>query len=555
MNNTIQILQLSSMKKIFLTEDLSNLSEESGKTALKGERVSYQILYTGGSNYGIDAFYTISHDKRIKTKVRKVGNVPCEFPARKGECDEYYLSTKPGLYPDVLYPIEENEWFRILSGSVHSLFITAEIPENIEPGIYPVCIKIKAGDTEVEKIFKINVMDAILPKQDLTYTQWFHADCISSYYKLSTLSEEHWDMIEKFIEMAAYTGVSLILTPLYTPPLDTVVGGERPTVQLVDITYKNDKYSFGFEKLKRWIAICKKYGIYQFEMPHLFTQWGTGCTPKIEAQTDEGKKNIFGWHIKADDVSYHNFLKCFIPELIKALKDEGVYENTYFHISDEPDYEKCRELYKAERETVKDLIPDHKIIDAMSHFEFLEEGLIEKPIPITSSADTFIEKGYELEWAYYCCLPGDKGYSNKFIAMPSGRNRIIGVQLYKYGINKFLHWGYNFYYSQLSRRVINPFLVTDADEGFQSGDAFSVYPGEDGPLESIRSVVFYEGIQDLRACKLLETYIGRDEVIKIIEETGEIRFNQFPRTDEGVVNIRERINIRLAEVLDECSES
>ena len=49
-------------------------------------------------------------------------------------------------------------------------------------------------------------------------------------------------------------------------------------------------------------------------------------------------------------------------------------------------------------------------------------------------------------WVYYCCGQGYK-VSNRFIAMPAWRNRILGVQLYKYKMEVFLHWGYNFSYS------------------------------------------------------------------------------------------------------------
>jgi hypothetical protein len=42
----------------------------------------------------------------------------------------------------------------------------------------------------------------------------------------------------------------MILTPLFTPPLNTAVGGEKLTVQLVDVEKSNDKYSFGFDNLK-----------------------------------------------------------------------------------------------------------------------------------------------------------------------------------------------------------------------------------------------------------------------------------------------------------------
>ena len=62
-------------------------------------------------------------------------------------------------------------------------------------------------------------------------------------------------------------------------------------------------------------------------------------------------------------------------------------------------------------------------------------------------------------------------------------------------------------------------------------------------------MVFYEGLQDLRACALLERCIGRDAVVAILEESGTIKFNEYPRTDAGVLEIRNRINRKLEEVL------
>ncbi len=66
--------------------------------------------------------------------------------------------------------------------------------------------------------------------------------------------------------------------------------------------------------------------------------------------------------------------------------------------------------------------------------------------------------------------------------------------MYLYGIEGFLHWGYNYYSSQYSIRKIDPYRVTDADDAFPSGDAFLVYPGEDGKAEeSIHLLALEEG--------------------------------------------------------------
>lgn len=66
--------------------------------------------------------------------------------------------------------------------------------------------------------------------------------------------------MEAFIRTAAKNGMNMILTPAFTPPLDTPVGGERLTVQLVEVYKAGEHYTFGFDKLGRWIDLCRRAG-------------------------------------------------------------------------------------------------------------------------------------------------------------------------------------------------------------------------------------------------------------------------------------------------------
>src|SRR5699024_9396764 len=152
-------------------------------------------------------------------------------------------------------------------------------------------------------------------------------------------------------------------------------------------------------------------------------------------------------------------------------------------------------------------------------------------------------------WTYYC-VGQFYEVSNRFMSMPSLRNRIYGLQLYKYKIIGILHWGYNFYNSQFSLEKINPYQVTDAGGAFPSGDAFLVYPGEDRhPEESIRMMVHEEALQDMRACELLESLAGRDCVMEGIEEepAEAFTFKGCPIPDDYMLSISSRINQKIAE--------
>ena len=97
-------------------------------------------------------------------------------------------------------------------------------------------------------------------------------------------------------------------------PLDTAVGGERTTVQLLDIRKDGDTYSFDFSKLERWIGICRFAGITHFEMAHLFTQWGAKCAPKIMVWEDGTLRHKFGWHTDAQLSLIHILIFCRVMD-------------------------------------------------------------------------------------------------------------------------------------------------------------------------------------------------------------------------------------------------
>ena len=107
----------------------------------------------------------------------------------------------------------------------------------------------------------------------------------------------------------------MILTPQFTPPLDTAVGKERTTVQLVKVEKTADSYAFDFTDLERWIVMCKKNGIRYFEMSHLFSQWGAVAAPKIVGMVDGAEQVLFGWDTPAAGGEYEKFLRIYLPQL------------------------------------------------------------------------------------------------------------------------------------------------------------------------------------------------------------------------------------------------
>lgn len=529
--------QVSSLQRVFL-DGRCDLTEHNCDSVLKGERYSYQIAYKSSEKF----FAEIVIDSPLSQfiTVRSVGNVPSELPVYESDC-EFCERNEPGLFPDVLFPIENNRVL-IKRQNYYALWITVDLPKDTDTGDYEIKIKLKKdGETISENIFGLHVINAVLPEQKLIYTQWFHSDSIANYYKIPVFCEKFWAFVESFIKAAVHTGVNMLLTPVFTPPLDTAIGGERLTVQLVDVKLENGKYSFGFDRFIRWVRLAQKCGIEYFEISHLFSQWGAKYTPKIVAEVNGSQKRIFGWETSADSIEYAEFLSAFIPQLIKVIRSLGIEKSTFFHISDEPNEDQI-ESYSRAKSTVAPLLEDFPIIDALSDYSFYESGIINNPIPCTNDIESFIEKGFPHPWTYYCCGQGGK-LSNRFFGMPLSTTRIIGFQLFKYGIEGFLQWGFNFYNSQYSLRSIDPFAVTDADSAFPSGDSFTVYPGKSGAIESVRSEVFFQALQDMRALTLLCDRIGKKRTIAAVEaDFGIITFFDYPRGTEKMLNLRKSVN-------------
>lgn len=530
--------QISALEKVFLDDD-RNKHEFNSFSALCGERFSYQIMYKSEEHWSkFNAKLTLESPIKELVSFYKVGNVPSQYPCNDIANDDDYITKRPGLFPDVLFPIEEGN-VEIMQ-MMNAIWVTVDIPHGFKAGTYPITFNFDIEGHVKSVTFELKIIAADLPEQETIYTQWFHTDCIADYFNVPMFSEKHWELIENFVKTASECGINMILTPLFTPPLDTKVGGERSTVQLIDVKIENGQYSFGFDKFERWVEMCRRNGMKYFEMSHLFTQWGAEFTPKIIAEENGAKKRIFGWDVRADSREYADFLDAFLPELKRKIENLGISDVTYFHVSDEPAAEHIEQYEYAKNLLMKHL-GDYVITDAMSEYDFYSKGVSRHPVVILNSLQTFIDNDVPDLWTYTCCVP-NQTYSNRFFDMPSGRNRILGIQMYKYDIKGFLHWGYNFYNTEFSVAKIDPYTVTDGGCVYPSGDTFSVYPYNDGAIHSIRSRVFYDALQDIRALRLLESKIGKDEVVKLIDNGDELTLTDYPRDYTYILKLREKVN-------------
>lgn len=547
---------LSALVKVFETECPLREPENQTLTALKGEHISFQITYCASEK--CEALLQISSVLSPYITARTVESIPARMVGYKEhmEIDGNYLRTQPGRFPDCLRAIPKNK-LQLKRQKYRTVWFEVSVPPEIPADRYEIKITLTdaAGESLCEDTQFLTVVNAGLPPQKLIHTEWFHADCIADYYKYKVFDEPHWQAIEHFMQTAVQRGQNMIYTPIFTPPLDTAPNEERTTIQLVGVTVRDDgSYAFDFTQFDRWVETALRCGFTHFEISHLATQAGAIAAPKIMATVHNEYKQIFGWDSLLSEPEYPAFLAICLPEITKELERLGIAENTYFHISDEPRFAQI-DNYMLAKNAISPYVKGYKIMDALSNVNFFDSGVVQYPVPTTDRVHLFMERDLPERWTYYCCTQG-KGCSNRFFSMRLARTRAIGIQLFKFHIDGFLHWGYNFYNTAGSRRHINPYQISDAINegesgayaGFPSGDAYLVYPGENGkPEESIRLLALEAGLNDLRAMQALAEKTSYDHVLSLIEDDLDqpITFIEFPTSDFYYIQLRNRVNREL----------
>ena len=551
----LKVKIVSGLDKPFLDDNIDNYGALSQVSALKGERLLLEVLYTyvdDGDGIFRSGAVKERFDVRLDgpmveyAKLGLIRSVAVYKPCRKDIVDEGFLRTSPGLYPDLVTPMTKDGRVRPEMGVLEALLLDIEIPKTasapVGESLLTVSFVSSARDnvTVAEASVTVDLIDAVLPEQQLIYTQWFHYDSLAHYYNVPMWSQKHWQVVENYVKIAVKNGINMLLTPVFTPPVDTLFGDERLTAQLVGVNKIADSYSFDYSLLDRFIEMCDRVGVKYFEISHLFTQGGAKYAPKIMGYENGEYKRLFGWQTDSHDPEYHKFLYAFTSDFITHMKARGDDARCYFHVSDEPREEHLA-TYRMAMKVLKKNLSDYNVIDAMSDFKFYSEGILSKPVVYISRVEPFIEEGVEGLWAYYCGQPASAG---NMIAMPSCRTASIGLQLYTDRIEGFLQWGYNFYNNCDSLYPINPYLDASGENWVPAGDTFTVYPDRDGScLESLRLLSFKSGIDDMRALALCESLIGRDRTLEAIKETlgYKVDHNAYVRTATELLAVRERI--------------
>ncbi len=392
--------------------------------------------------------------------------------------DEELVAKAPGEFPD---PLLEDETMNVPANTSQPVWLTVHVPDDAAPGQYTGQIRLSWDGGERTIPIRLTVWPFNIPRErHLYFTNWISVGAICKRYSVEAYSEEFWRIFEKFAANCAEHRQNI----LWVSP------------RVVKCYREPDGHlTFDFSIFDRWVQTCEKYGVADLieisQLGGFKSGWGgkeivLRPVPVTDRKTGKTEQR------PAEEVLPH-----FLKALQEHLREKGWLKKTVLHIADEPSINNYKSWCE-KSDWVHQYAPEIRRIDAIEAPDF--GNSLEVWVPKLSHFRTWRpyyerarKRGAEL-WFYTCCHPFGR-YPNRFVDYPLIKTRILHWINWRYDLKGYLHWG----------------LLAWSDDPFKSvtrghlppGDCWIVYPGKDGPIDSIRWETLRDGIEDYEYLWLL----------------------------------------------------
>ena len=218
--NNIKLMPVSALYKV-LPYAVPFCAERG--SFLRGESYDFQIAYKSER---------VIRNARIRAKgelapfltIREELLSPVTFTAE--DADDYYLEEgRCCLIPDAL-ALPRKTGLNVPPNQWRAVWVTLEIPDDFQEGEYRTEFEFVTAEGEVlaKTLFTAELIDARLPETNLVLTNWIHYDCIAYQHKVTLFGDGFYKVFGEYLNAYVKTGFNMLLTPLFTPPLDTEVG-------------------------------------------------------------------------------------------------------------------------------------------------------------------------------------------------------------------------------------------------------------------------------------------------------------------------------------------
>jgi len=416
----------------------------------------------------------------VEVTARFVGYVPLKENTTNTPTDEL-TCIAPALCPD---PLLVDEALAVDEASTQPVWVTLFVPANAPAGRWRGTVAVNADGDHAEVPIELIVHPISLPNErNLWVTNWMDRRNLARFHATDLYTPRFWQIVENYARnMAAHrqnvTKVSL---------------------RMIDIRQKADaRLVFDYANFDRWVETFTRAGCMELIEGDALGGWGDG---KFESPWLDWEKFVAcsedGSEVALDPEAA---ITALLGDLCKHLKERRWFERFILHIVDEP-APHSEDDYRRKVSLVRSAAPGVRLIEAMSCMD--ARGYLDIWVPcldhLHANLDHYLrlreQSGFEM-WFYTCCNPTGR-YPNRLLDFSLLKTRILHWINWRYKLSGYLHWGLNYW-------ADDPFQSDRLYDDVPAGDCWIIYPGPDGPLDSLRWEHMREGIQDYELLRLLD---------------------------------------------------
>jgi hypothetical protein len=403
-----------------------------------------------------------------------VGFIPLKKNTRGAEAIR--ICQAPCEVPD---PLLDNRTMDLAAEATQPVWLTIYVPKDAAAGVYLGEAAVIAGGARAVVPVELTVDPFTLPEgRHLLVTNWFNLDNIAKAHKVEIWSEEFWTILERYARNMAEHRQNVVLVPW----------------TLIEVAREADgKLTFDYSRFDRYVELFARAGVAdRIEIAHVGhgkKGWGTEVALRDVGVADRatGKRVT----LPADEG-----LRPLLADLQQHLEQRGWLPKAMIHVSDEPVIGNLPSWRKA-AEFVHRAAPRLRRIEAIETLNC--SGALEVWVPQLGHFDRWRQafearRGDGEFWYYICCNPYGSVYPNRFLDFPLSRVRVLHWINFSEQLAGYLHWGLNFWGAE-------PFGTPN--DRLPPGDTHVLYPGSQGPLNSIRWEIQRESIEDFEYLWLL----------------------------------------------------
>ncbi|MGB9877616.1 MAG: glycoside hydrolase domain-containing protein [bacterium] len=443
---------------------------------------------------------------------------------------EELVRLAPCEVPDVLLTQRSLD---VPANTTQPIWLTFFVPAGTKEGTYKGKVLLKTSQGDFSLDVSLEVFPFELPaKSHLWLTNWFNPWNIGKFHNVEMWSEDFWRILRNYARNMAEHRQNVIITPV---------------LSLTRIERRNGRLTFDFSLFDKWVEIFKEEGVIgRIEGGHLGGREGGAWEARdfVLSGYTVWENGEAKWmpEVKVSSKEADEFLSQFLPALQKHLEEKGWLKIYMQHLADEP-IDINAESYKQFASYVRRYAPKLRIIEANQTTQVV--GYIDIWVPILHYFHhdlAFYQSRPKREevWFYTCLAPTEK-YPNRLLDYPLVKVRILHWMNWLYKTQGFLHWGLN-YWSDKPFEDLEP-------GGLPPGDCCIIYPGENGPLNSVRWEILREGMEDYEYLWLLENLSGSREKGEEICKRFIRDINDYEKNPRGLERARREIAEEIARLI------